>query len=84
MNSTFNISESQLKRIEHGFVSAFKIIKLIEYGELEWPDLLLEYPFYHDSTTYLEIKILSETEKEFEKWKGLVVARIRYLMIILE
>ncbi len=84
MNSTYNISESQLKRIEKGFMNAYKIIKLVQYDEVDWSDFLLEYPFFHDSYHFIEIKILSEDVKEFEKWKGLVIARIRYLLIILE
>jgi poly(A) polymerase Pap1 len=57
---------------------------MIEFEELEWSDFLLEYPFFHDSLSYIELRIISENEKEFEKWKGLVVARVRYLMLALE
>lgn len=38
-NTTYNVSESQLKIIESHFTEAFKVIRLIMLGELEWYDL---------------------------------------------
>lgn len=35
-NTTYNVSESQLKIIEKHFTEAFKVIRLIMLGELEW------------------------------------------------
>lgn len=84
MNTTFNVSESQLKIIEDSLLEGFKILKLISLGELSWEDLLLEYPFFHDYDHFIEIEILSKDEKEFFKWKGLIQARLRYLVTSIE
>lgn len=35
-NTTYNVSESQLKIIESHLTEAFKVIRLIMLGELEW------------------------------------------------
>ena len=35
-NTTYNVSESQLKIIEGHFTEAFKVVRLIMLGELEW------------------------------------------------
>lgn len=37
-------------------------------------------PFFHDYDQFLEIEILSKDLNEFHKWKGLIQARLRYLV----
>ena len=84
MNTTYNISDSQLKTIEHHLGEAFKAVRLIHMGELEWEDLFLSYPFFHDFDVFLEIEVLAKDEPTFYRWKGLIQARLRYLLLSFE
>ncbi len=36
MNTTYNVSESQLKIIEGHLTEAFKTVRIIQAGELDW------------------------------------------------
>lgn len=84
MNTTFNVRECQLKVIEDCFQESFKICHLIRHHELSFDDLLLEMPFFHDYNHFIEVEILSKDEKDFLRWKGLIQARLRYLVVSLE
>lgn len=84
MNTTYNVSDSQLKIIESSLREAFKVITFIEKGELEWEDLFISYPLFHDFDHFLEIEILSKDEDSFYRWKGLIQARLRYLILSFE
>jgi poly(A) polymerase len=84
MNTTYNVSDSQLKIIEDHLTEAFKTVRLIALGELDWDDLFLSYPFFHDFDSFLEIEVLSKDEASFYKWKGLIQARLRYLLLNFE
>lgn len=44
----------------------------------------MEYPFFHDFDHFLEIEILSKEENSFYRWKGLIQARLRYLLLNFE
>lgn len=43
-------------------------------------DLFLPYPFFHDFDHFLEVEILSKDLENFHRWKGLIQARLRYLL----
>lgn len=43
-------------------------------------DLFLPYPFFHDFDHFLEVEILSKDLDSFYRWKGLIQARLRYLL----
>jgi poly(A) polymerase Pap1 len=36
MNTTYNVSDSQIKIIETHLIEAYKTVRLIQLGELEW------------------------------------------------
>lgn len=47
-------------------------------------DLFLSYPFFHDFDYFLEVEILSKDLESFHRWKGLIQARLRYLIASFE
>lgn len=47
-------------------------------------DLFLPYPFFHDFDYFLEVEILSKDLDSFHRWKGLIQARLRYLLTYFE
>jgi hypothetical protein len=49
-------------------------------SQLTREDLFLSYPFFHDFDYFIEIEIISKDEESFYKWKGLIQARLRYLL----
>eukprot|EP00557_Chaetoceros_sp_GSL56_P006421 CAMPEP_0176504642 /NCGR_PEP_ID=MMETSP0200_2-20121128/16049_1 /TAXON_ID=947934 /ORGANISM="Chaetoceros sp., Strain GSL56" /LENGTH=785 /DNA_ID=CAMNT_0017904101 /DNA_START=189 /DNA_END=2546 /DNA_ORIENTATION=- len=84
MNSSYNVSLPQLRRVREELYRADKIMDEIGSGDLQWSELFKDNDFFTDHVHYLQIKIISKTQEDHRTWFGLCESRLRILIAGLE
>ena len=84
MNSSYNVGEPQLRRIQDELRRATKISNDVCFGRKTWGDLFKGNDFFRQHANYLQVDISSSNEDEFREWFGLCEARMRILIAGLE
>ncbi|KAL7458570.1 hypothetical protein ACHAWC_010189 [Mediolabrus comicus] len=84
MNSSYNVGDPQLRRIQDELRRATKISNDVCFGRKTWGDLFKGNDFFRQHANYLQVDISSSNEDEFREWFGLCEARMRILIAGLE
>lgn len=84
MNSSYNVGEPQLRRIQDELRRATKICNDVCFGRKTWSDLFKGNDFFRQHANYLQVDIVSTGEDDFREWFGLCEARMRILIAGLE
>ncbi len=84
MNSSYNVGEPQLRRIQDELRRATKICNDVCFGRKTWSDLFKGNDFFRQHANYLQVDIISTNEDDFREWFGLCEARMRILIAGLE
>jgi len=84
MNSSYNVGDPQLRRIQDELRRATKISNDVCFGRKTWGDLFKGNDFFRQHANYLQVDISSSHEDEFREWFGLCEARMRILIAGLE
>jgi len=84
MNSSYNVGEPQLRRIQDELRRATKISHDVCFGRKTWSDLFKGNDFFRQHANYLQVDISSTQEDDFREWFGLCEARMRILIAGLE
>ena len=84
MNSSYNVGEPQLRRIQDELRRATKISHDVCFGRKTWSDLFKGNDFFRQHANYLQVDIISTQEDNFREWFGLCEARMRILIAGLE
>ena len=84
MNSSYNVGEPQLRRIQDELRRATKISHDVCFGRKTWSDLFKGNDFFRQHANYLQVDIISTQEDDFREWFGLCEARMRILIAGLE
>jgi poly(A) polymerase len=84
MNSSYNVGEPQLRRLNEEFARANKLCNDVCFGKKTWDVLFEGSSFFTQHATYLQVDITSTNEDDFRAWFGLCEARIRLLIVGLE
>ena len=84
MNSSYNVGEPQLRRIQDELRRATKISHDVCFGRKTWSDLFKGNDFFRQHANYLQVDISSTQEDDFREWFGLCEARMRILIVGLE
>lgn len=84
MNSSYNVGEPQLRRLNDEFARANKLCNDVCLGKKTWDVLFEGSSFFTQHATYLQVTISSTNEDDFRAWFGLCEARIRLLIVGLE
>ncbi len=66
------------------FQIGFKKMKLIQGKMLDYPSLFKKANFFKKYKHFLEIKILADTQEDFNLWKGHIETRLKKLTKFLE
>ena len=84
MNSSYNVGEPQLRRIQGELRRATKISNDVCFGRKTWSDLFKGNDFFRQHANYLQVDIISTHKDDFREWFGLCEARMRILIAGLE
>ena len=84
MNSSFNVSQPQLRRLKQEFVLADQLIADIEKGEREWDELFVGKEFFRQHIHFVKVDIIATSEDSFRAWFGLCESRLRILVAAME
>ena len=84
MNSSYNVGEPQLRRIQDELRRATKISHDVCFGRKTWSDLFKGNDFFKQHANYLQVDIISTQQDDFREWFGLCEARMRILIAGLE
>jgi poly(A) polymerase len=55
MNSSYNVGQSQLRRLREELINGNKIMNKIAEGKVEWSTLLKGNTFFKDHSHYIEV-----------------------------
>lgn len=84
MNSSYNVGEPQLRRIQDELRRATKISSDVCFGRKTWSELFKGNDFFRQHANYLQVDIFSSNEDHFREWFGFCEARMRILIAGLE
>ena len=79
MNSSYNVGQSQLRRLRDELGRASQLTK----GKKDW-NAIFESNFFDQHANYLQINITGKSENEFRIWFGLCESRMRLLILGLD
>ena len=83
-NAAYTLTSSAFCCIVQELELAYKIVKDIAEGNLEWGVLFEEIDFFQQYRHLIKVCIQAGNCTEYETWQGLVFSRVRYLMQELE
>ncbi|CAF0818969.1 unnamed protein product [Didymodactylos carnosus] len=83
-NSTHNVTLSTQKIIVDEIKRGLKTVTDIMHNKLEWKELFTGLDFFQRYRHYIILLLSARDQKQFLKWSGLVEAKIRVLIGLLE
>ena len=85
MNSSYNVGQSQLRRLRDELGRASQLTNDILSGtrKKDW-NILFESKFFEQHANYLQVNITAHTENGFRIWFGLCESRMRLLILGLD
>lgn len=84
MNSSYNVGEPQLRRIQEELYRGEQTILQIANGSAQWSDLLERNDFFREHAHYLQINIIASNNDDYRAWFGLCESKLRILIAGLE
>jgi len=84
MNSTFNLTYSNLRVLKEEFERGLEIATNVEDGEADWHALFEPDDFFAKYTRYVLIEANALTEDDHRRWEGTIESKVRHLMKKLE
>lgn len=80
MNSSYNVGQPQLRRIQEELNNSLHLLNKIGNGESKWSTLFQGSDFFRQHMHYLQIDIIARNAKDFRSWFGLCESRMRILI----
>eukprot|EP00304_Pavlova_gyrans_P000538 CAMPEP_0206040220 /NCGR_PEP_ID=MMETSP1466-20131121/5259_1 /ASSEMBLY_ACC=CAM_ASM_001126 /TAXON_ID=44452 /ORGANISM="Pavlova gyrans, Strain CCMP608" /LENGTH=610 /DNA_ID=CAMNT_0053414893 /DNA_START=20 /DNA_END=1849 /DNA_ORIENTATION=- len=84
MNSTFNMTYSNLKILKREFARGLEIATRVEEREAEWDELFEAQDFFGTYRNFVVVRPLAVSEDEHRRWEGTVESKLRHLIKKLE
>lgn len=84
MNSTFNLTYSNLRVLKEEFERGLRIATAVEDGDDEWATLFEPVDFFAAHDRFVLIEAMAHTEDEHRRWEGTIESKLRHLMKKLE
>jgi len=80
MNSSYNVGQPQLRRIQEELNNSLYLMNKIGSGESKWLKLFQGSDFFRQHVHYLQVDIIARNAKDFRSWFGLCESRMRILI----
>ncbi|KAK7590419.1 hypothetical protein V9T40_002032 [Parthenolecanium corni] len=83
-NSTYNVSKATLSIMKEEFIQGMQLVEEIMIGRRDWTVLFQKPVFFAKYKHFIMLLASSHTNEEHLRWTGLLEAKIRHLVAILE